>query len=74
MIEYIVKEIIKHNLIASNNKKLEDLLRPIGLLLPVGHISTSSEYNISNNIKFVNSYDDSIIHNLDNVKYMEIKF
>ena len=70
--EYVVKEIMKHNLIAINNKKLENLLRSIGLLLPVEHTSNSSDFNIPYNIKFVNSYDDSIIHNLDNVKYMEI--
>ena len=53
---YIAKEIMKHNLIAANNKKLENLLRPIGLLLPVEHTSYSS-------------YDESIAHNTDNVKY-----
>ena len=53
---YIAKEIMKHNLIAANNKKLENLLRPIALLLPVEHTSYSS-------------YDESIAHNTDNVKY-----
>lgn len=36
-------------------------MRPIGLLLPVGHISASS-------------YDDSIVHNTENVKYSEVNF
>ena len=69
---YFVKEYLKHNLIAINNKKLEDLLRPIGLLLPVEHTSTSSNNIITKINELVNSYDDSIIHNLDNVKYSKI--
>ena len=61
IMEYVIKEVMKHNLIAANNKKLENLLRPIGLLLPVEHTSISS-------------YDDSIVHNTENVKYSEVNF
>lgn len=60
---------MKHNLVAANNKKLEDLLRTIGLLLPVVNTNSSSTDILSQNKDFVNSYDDTIIHNLDNVKY-----
>ena len=69
IIEYVYKENIKHRLVAYNNKKLENLLRPIGLLLPVEHTSNSSNDILSYIKDLVNSYDDSIIHNLDNVKY-----
>ena len=69
--EYLVKEIYKYNLIAYHNKKLEDLMCSIGLLLPVEHISSSSNNSLAQNSHNVNSYDDSIVHNLDNVKYVE---
>ena len=53
--EYITKEILKHNLLAYHNKKLENSLRTIGLLLPVVNANISSGYNISQMIKNVNS-------------------
>lgn len=71
--EYIIKEALKHNLYAYHNKKLEDLVCPIGLLLPVGHTSASSNYILPKIIKNVNSYDDKIIHNTDNVRYVAVE-
>ena len=60
LLAYIICAIIfpngtTDNLLAMHNKKLEDLLRPIGLLLPVEHTSYSSN-------------DDDITHNLENIK------
>ena len=72
IIEYIIKEALKHNLLALNNKKLENLLHSIGLLLPKENTNISSKYILPQIKDLVNSYDDSIIHNLDNVKYSKI--
>ena len=72
MEEYIIKEVFKHNLLAYHNKKLENSLRTIGLLLPVVNTNISSKYILPQIKDLVNSYDDSIIHNLDNVKYSKI--
>ena len=45
---------MKHNLIAVNNKKLENLLHSIGLLLPKENTNISSNYNVSQKNENVN--------------------
>ena len=53
--KYLIKEFLKHNLVAYHNKaKKEALLRSIGLLLPVEHTSTSGSYILPKMMENVN--------------------